>query len=29
MNFGEPVTADLARGGSAPTQLRVSGNQAM
>ena len=28
MNFDKPVTADLARGGSAPPQLRISGNQA-
>ena len=28
MNFDQPVTADLARGGAAPLQLRVSGNQA-
>ncbi len=28
MNFDEPVTADLARGGAAPPQLRISGNQA-
>jgi uncharacterized secreted repeat protein (TIGR03808 family) len=28
MNFDKPATADLARGGSAPPQLRISGNQA-
>jgi uncharacterized secreted repeat protein (TIGR03808 family) len=28
MNFDQPATADLARGGSAPPQLRISGNQA-
>ena len=27
MNLDRPVTADLARGGSTPTQLTVSGNQ--
>jgi uncharacterized secreted repeat protein (TIGR03808 family) len=28
MNWDRPVTADLARGGSAPPQLTISGNQA-
>jgi hypothetical protein len=27
MVYDQPVTADLARGGSAPPQLRIAGNQ--